>query len=281
MIVDSHQHFWDLGRVAYPWLVPVYGPIYRSFHPAELEPQLRAVGVDRTVLVQSANSFEDTDAMLAQADAHDWIGAVVGWVPLEDQAASAAALDGPRGAHRAFRGVRHLNHEEADPDWLVRPAVLAGLGELQERGLVYEVVAVFPRHLGHVPTLAAALPDLRIVVDHLAKPPVGTDDLGAWERDLRVAAAHPNVHAKVSGLSTDGSWSQADVTRVVGVAIDAFGPARLMFGSDWPVAILGGDYASVWTHTTRALDDLGVQGADRAAILGDNAAALYRIEAGA
>lgn len=277
MIVDGHQHLWDLDRVAYPWLIPAYGPIYRSFHPAELEPQLRATGVDRTVLVQSANSFEDTDAMLAQAEAHDWIGAVVGWVPLEDPRAVAAALDERYRGRTAFRGVRHLNHEEVDPDWLVRPAVLAGIRELQTRGVVYEVVAVYPLHLAHVPTLAAAFADLRIVVDHLAKPPVGTDDLDAWERDLRRAAAHPNVSAKVSGLSTDGSWSQEDITRVVGVAVDAFGPTRLMFGSDWPVAILGGDYSSVWTHTTRALDDLGISGADRDAILGGTAAALYDI----
>lgn len=277
MIVDGHQHFWDLDRVAYPWLVPAYGPIYRSFHPAELEPQLRAAGVDRTVLVQSANSFEDTDAMLAQAEAHSWIGAVVGWVPLEDPKAAAAALDERYGGRTAFRGVRHLNHEEADPDWLVRPDVLAGIRELESRGLVYEVVAVYPLHLGHVPTLAATFPDLRIVVDHLAKPPVGTDGLPAWERDLRRAAAHANVSAKVSGLNTDGSWAQEDVTRVVGVAIDAFGPTRLMFGSDWPVAILGGDYASVWAHTNRALDDLGIEGADRDAILGGTSVATYRI----
>ncbi len=136
---------------------------------------------------------------------------------------------------------------------------------------------MYPLHLGHVPTLADRFPDLRIVIDHLAKPPVGTADLGAWEAGLRRAAAHPNVSAKVSGLNTLGSWSQEDVTRVVGVAVDAFGPTRLMFGSDWPVAILGGDYASVWEHTTRALDDLGLEGADRAAILGGTAAALYGI----
>jgi L-fuconolactonase len=277
VIVDGHQHFWDLDRVAYPWLVPAYGPIYRSFHPAELEPQLREAGVGRTVLVQSANSFEDTDAMLAHAEAHDWIGAVVGWVPLEDPGAAAAALDDRYLARAAFRGVRHLNHEEVDPDWLVRASVLEGIRELETRGLVYEVVAVHPLHLGHVPTLATTFPDLRIVVDHLAKPPVGTGELGAWERDLRRAAAHPNVSAKVSGLNTDGSWSQEDVTRVIGIAVEAFGPTRLMFGSDWPVAILGGDYASVWGHTRRALDDLGIAGADRDAILGGTATSTYGI----
>lgn len=283
MIVDCHQHFWDPDKVEYPWLVPAYGPIYRTFTPAELEPQLRAAGIDRTVLVQSANSFEDTDSMLAHAREHEWIGAVVGWVPLDDAAAAARALEERYLSDRWFRGVRHLNHEEADPDWLVRPEVIEGLRILEARGLIYEVVAVYPLHLGHVPALARACPDLSIVVDHLAKPPIKNGDLGAWERDLRAAAAFPNVWAKVSGLNTAAdwdSWSAQDLVPAIGTAIEAFGPGRLMFGSDWPVAILAGDYAKVWSETNRALDLLGVAGADRAAILGANAARLYRLETG-
>jgi L-fuconolactonase len=282
MIVDSHQHFWDLQEVAYPWLVPAYGPIYRTFTPSELEPQLAAAGVDRTVLVQAANSFEDTDSMLRHAAAHDWIGAVVGWVPLEDAASAARALDEGYLADPKFRGVRHLNHEEADPDWLVRATVLDGLRVLEERGLVYEVVAVHPLHLRHVPTLARACPGLTIVVDHLAKPPIVSGQYEAWKADLAAAAAWPSVHAKVSGLNTAAdwqTWSAADLEEPVGYALEVFGPKRLMFGSDWPVAILAGDYASVWRETNAVLDRLGVRGPDRAAILGDTAASLYSIGA--
>lgn len=279
MIVDSHQHFWDLEKVAYPWLVPAYGPIFRTFTPAELEPQLREAGIDRTILVQAADSFEDTDAMLAQAREHDWIAAVVGWVPLEDPAAAARALDERYLADPLFRGVRHLNHEEADPDWLVRPAVIEGLRVLQARGLVYEVVAVYPLHLGHVPTLARACPDLAIVIDHLAKPPIRDGDLAAWAADLRAAAAFPNVHAKVSGLNTAADWAAwraEDLVPAIEVALEAFGPGRLMFGSDWPVAILAGDYARVWAETNGALDILGLEPAEREAILGGTAARVYR-----
>jgi L-fuconolactonase len=282
VIVDCHQHFWDLDRVDYPWLVPEYGPIYRTFTPDELEPQLAAAGIDRTVLVQSANSFEDTDSMLVHAAERPWIGAVVGWVPLEDAATSARVLDERYLLDPHFRGIRHLNHAEADPDWLVRPAVLDGLRVLQERDLVYEVVAVYPLHLGHVPTLARALPDLSIVVDHLAKPPIASGALSAWKDDLAAAAAFPNVHAKVSGLNTAAdpeTWTGHDLVESIGYAIEVFGTGRLMFGSDWPVAILAGDYAKVWAETNYALDDLGVTGGDRAAILGDNAATLYRIGA--
>jgi L-fuconolactonase len=282
VIVDSHQHFWDLDRVEYPWLVPGYGPIYRTFTPDELEPQLAAAGVDRTVLVQSANSFEDTDSMLAHAAERPWIGAVVGWVPLEDPDATARALDERYLRDPHVRGIRHLNHTEADPDWLVRPSVLEGLRVLQGRGLVYEVVAVYPLHLRHVPTLASALPDLTIVIDHLAKPPIASGDYTAWKADLKAAADFANVHAKVSGLNTAADWATwtgQDLVESIGHAIEVFGTGRLMFGSDWPVAILAGDYAKVWAETNRALDDLGVTGADRAAILGGNAASLYRIGA--
>jgi L-fuconolactonase len=282
VIVDSHQHLWDLEEVEYPWLVPEYGPIYRTFKPAELEPQLRAAGVDRTVLVQSANSYEDTDSMLRHAEVHDWIGAVVGWVPLEDPAEAARKLDDEYLANRWFRGIRHLNHEEADPDWLVRPKVIEGLKVLGERGLTYDVVAVYPLHLGHVPTLARACPDLTIIIDHLAKPPITSGDYDAWQTDMRAAAEHPNVRAKVSGLNTAAdweTWTAADLEVSVGFALEVFGPKRLLFGSDWPVAILAGDYAKVWRETNAVLDILGVSGSDRTAIMGGNAASLYSIGA--
>ncbi|MCY7417113.1 MAG: amidohydrolase family protein [Chloroflexi bacterium] len=280
MIVDSHQHFWDLDRVDYPWLVPAYGPIYRSFRPEELAPQLRAAGVDRTVLVQAANSYADTDAMLAHAAAIDWIGAVIGWVPLDDGPAAAAALDERYLGHPKFRGIRHLNHNEPDPDWLIRPAVIDGLGLLQARALVFEVVAVYPLHLGHVPTLARACPDLRIVIDHLAKPPILSGDLSAWQRDLAAAAAYPNIAAKVSGLNTAAdwaTWAAEDLVPVIGHAIDVFGVDRLMVGSDWPVAILAGDYQRVWSETLRALSLLGLGASEQAALLGGTAAVIYAI----
>lgn len=281
MIVDSHQHFWNPDEVYYSWLVPAYGPIYRTFEPAELEPQLRAAGVERTVLVQSACNFEDTEAMLAQAAEHDWIGAVVGWVPLYANKLARQALE-RYTADPWFKGVRHLNHEEADPDWLVRPEVIDGLKLLEEHGLTFDVIAVHPLHLKHVPALAAACPDLKMVIDHLAKPPIASGDYDLWKTEMSAAAEHPNVYAKVSGLNTAAdweTWSGADLVEPIGHAIEVFGAGRLMFGSDWPVAILAGDYAKVWTETNAALDVLGVSEAQRAAILGGTAADFYRIQA--
>ena len=218
--------------------------------------------------------------MLRHAAAHEWIAAVVGWVPLERPTEAATALDTRYLNDPWFRGVRHLNHDEADPDWLVRASVIDGLKVLQERSLVYEVVAVYPLHLRHVPTLARACPDLTIVVDHLAKPPIRGGSLDGWKAELRAAAEYPNVHAKVSGLNTVAdwqTWTAADLMEPVGFALEVFGAGRLMFGSDWPVSTLAGDYAKVWRETNAVLDALGISDMDRAAILGQNAARLYAI----
>ncbi len=275
--IDAHQHFWNLDRVAYPWLTPAYGPLYRNFEPPELAPQLRAAGIERTVLVQAANSYADTEDMLRPADTYDWIGAVVGWVPLQQPEEAGQALD-RYARHPKFRGVRHLIHEEADPDWVVQDRVIEGLRLLAAHELLFEVVAVFPNHLKHVPTLAERVPDLTIVIDHLAKPPIKDGAMEPWATQLAAAARYPTVYAKVSGLNTaadPATWSAADLKPYIDSALDRFGADRLMFGSDWPVCTLAGDYATVWAETNRALEGRPRHEID--AVLGGTAARVYNI----
>jgi len=276
MRVDAHQHFWNLDKTDYPWLVPEYGPIYANFFPRDLEPHLQAAGIDRTVLVQSMNSFEDTVSMLTQAEDFDWIGAVVGWVPLLDHAAERKALE-RFSRHPRFRGIRHLIHEEKDPDWVIQPAVIEGLRILADFGLSFDVVAVFPNHLKHVPTLAEKIPNLTLIIDHLAKPPIKAREMGAWADQIRACAQYPQVYAKISGLNTAAptNWSAADLKPYTDFAIQQFGAQRLMFGSDWPVATLADDYARVWTETNKALADRTP--AEIEAILGGSAAKAYRL----
>jgi len=277
MKIDAHQHFWNLDLVEYPWLGPQYGPIYRSYEPPELEPQLREAGIDRTVLVQAANSYADTDYMLEQADRYEWIGAVIGWVPLLEPDEAARALDRYM-QHPKFRGMRHLIHEEPDPDWVLQERVIESLKLLADRGLIFEVVAVFPNHLKHVPTLAERVPNLTMVIDHLAKPPIKDGRLDPWAAQLATAARYSNVYAKVSGLNTAAdweTWSALDLKPAIDVAVQQFGPDRLMFGSDWPVCVLAGDYAKVWNETNRALEGRAQIEID--AILGGMAARVYRI----
>lgn len=276
--IDTHQHFWNLNEVEYPWLVPEYGPIYATFTPADLEPQIKAAGIDKTIVVQSANSYEDTAYMLLASDLYDWIGGVVGWVNLLDPAETEKRITMYSG-HPKFRGIRHLIHTEPDPNWVVQDVVIESLKVLAAHRMIFEVVAVFPNHLEHVPALAERVPDLTLVIDHLAKPPIAKREMGLWAEQFKAASTYPNVYAKVSGLNTaaEPEWTADSLKPYIDYAIDCFGADRLMFGSDWPVAILAGDYHKVWTETNRALAGRGQAEID--AILGGTAARVYRISA--
>ncbi|WP_113704558.1 amidohydrolase family protein [Nonomuraea lactucae] len=272
MIVDAHQHFWDLETGEYPWLTPELGVLHRTYRPEDLRPELAAAGVEATVLVQAADSYAETDALLALADAHDFIAAAVGWVPLARPAEAAEALARYR-RHPKFRGVRHLIHDEPDPDWVVQETVLESLGLLAEAGLAFDVVSLLPRHLDHVVTIAERHPTLKIVIDHLSKPRIKDREWEPWASQLTRAAAFPLVHAKVSGLVTEAdqaNWTVEDLRPYVEHAIQAFGPERLMAGSDWPVALLASDYQTVWRVTSALLG-----GTDKARVLGETAGLFY------
>src|SRR6478672_8708998 len=179
-----------------PWMRPAHAEIARTFEPADLRPLLDECGIDSTILVQAACTDADTDAMFEQADAHAWIGAVTTWVDLTSHDGARARLDG-LAQRPKFRGIRHLIHEEADPHWILRENVLESIALLEDRGLVLELVCVYPRHLGDVPQLAQRFPNLRIVIDHLGKPPLATERMGDWSALLHRAAELPNVYAKV------------------------------------------------------------------------------------
>lgn len=198
-------------------------------------------------------------------------------MPLTRPDEAAAALDRYQ-RDRRFVGIRHLIHEDPDPDWLLRDDVRDGLALLAERGLTYDVVAVLPRHLEHVPVLAERHPDLRLVIDHLAKPPIKERGWQPWADLLRRAAEHDNVYAKVSGLNTAAdweTWSADDLRPYVDHAIELFGAERLMYGGDWPISVLAGGYTKVWRETERLL--AGLDSADRDRILGGTATAFYRL----
>jgi L-fuconolactonase len=277
MKVDSHQHFWNLDKVAYPWLVPAYGPIYRTIEADELEPLIKAAGIDKTVIVQAMDSYEDTDYMLETAAQYNWVGGVVGWVPLNKPDEAAVKLK-QYTKNPLFRGVRHLIHEEQDPDWVLQEEVIEGLKLLASNGLTFDIVAVFPNHLKHVPTLAEKVPNLKMVINHLAKPPIQDQLMEPWATQLKLAASYPNVYAKLSGLNTAAdweSWTAGDIKPYIDYAFNVFGAERLMFGSDWPVANLAGDYHKVWTETNKAL--AGRSPNEIAAVLGNTAAQFYRL----
>lgn len=277
LAIDAHQHFWDTSRSPLPWLRPEHAPIAGPYAPADLEPLLEAAGIGRTILVQSACSDEDTRLMFEHAAEHPWIAGVVAWLPLAAPAQTAARLD-ELAAEPKLRGVRHLIHDEADAHWIMQPAVLESLELVAAHRLVLELPAVFPRHLGDVPAIAELLPGLTIVIDHLGKPPIDRDGFPEWAQLLGEAAAYPNVAAKISGLNTALSrsdWSASDLEPAVRVAVDAFGPERLMCGSDWPVALLNGDYVRVWAETRAVLDAVAPHAREQ--MLSGTALRLYRL----
>jgi len=275
-VIDAHHHFWNLERTAYPWLGPQHDPIFRTFEPKELAPHLQAAGVERTVLVQAANSYDDTDYMLEQADRFPWIGAVVGWVPLLDPDETAQALV-RYTQHPKFRGIRHLIHDEPDPDWVIGERVLESLAIVAEHDLSFDVVAVFPKHLHHVPVLAERIPTLRLVIDHLAKPPIKDGQMEPWAMQIAAAARYPHVYAKISGLNTAAAagWTADDLKPYVNWAMEQFGARRVLWGSDWPVCLLADEYARVWEQSHRALE--GYTQAEIDAVFGGTAADVYKM----
>ncbi len=257
--IDSHLHVWKQSPGQYSWLTPAHGVLYDTFTPAQARQALSAAGVGQAILVQADDTATDTEAMLDAAAANDWIIGVVGWLPLEDSAATAALL-GKWAANPAFCGVRTLIHDNPRPDILELQSVRKSLALVAQAGLPFDVPDAFPRHLGQVADLARALPELTVVVDHLGKPPRGggPESMELWAQQLRDVASLPNTVAKVSGLHTDAAeFSAAALTQVWETALEAFGPARLMFGGDWPVSLLGVSYGDTVDVLAALINSLG------------------------
>jgi len=292
-LVDAHHHVWDLGRRPQPWLdEPAHAPIRRSFGLDDLARSATRAVLGRrltaSVLVQCLPSLPETREFLALADSAPAdsapadgvlpVGAVVGWVDLTSPEA-ADTLDelraGPGG--HLLRAVRHLVQGESDPNWLQRPDVERGLWAVQERGLGYDVL-VRARQLPQAVRLAERFPGLPLVLDHAGKPPLRAGDLTGWTRDIRALARFPQARCKLSGLITEADhekWTTSDLRPAWDTLLDAFGPERLMFGSDWPVCVLAGG----WDRWAEAAEELlaPCTGPETAAILAGTATDFYRL----
>ncbi|MGP4005261.1 amidohydrolase family protein [Streptomyces sp. 4N124] len=274
MTVDAHHHVWDLSVRDQDWITgDELRPIRRNFGVADLEPEARAAGVDRTVLVQTVTVPDETPEFLALAAAHDLIAAVVGWTDLTrpDVADELARLrELPGGDH--LKGIRHQVQGEPDPEWLLRPDVRRGLAAVADAGLVYDLV-VLPHQLPACAKAAADHPDLTFVLDHLGKPPIASGRQEPWASAVRTLAALPNTVCKLSGMVTEAdprSWTVDDLRPYADTVLDAFGPDRLMFGSDWPVCTLAATYGEVLSSARELTDP-----SDRSRIFETTATRVY------
>lgn len=278
--IDAHHHFWDPERYYYPWMQgAALDPVRRAFGPADLAPLLKAADIDGTVLVQTVSDEAETREFLEVAAATPFVRGVVGWVDLTspDVGDALDALAAGSGGDRLV-GIRHQVHDEEDANWLYRDDVRRALAAIAERGLAYDLL-VRARELPAAIDTVAALPELRFVLDHIAKPTIaaGSDEL--WTQRMPVLAALPNVSVKISGMVTEAdwaTWTPDDLRPFVTSVLTWFGPERAMFGSDWPVCLLAGTYASVLDAVTDTVGPLSATESD--ALFGGNARAVYRLD---
>lgn len=270
MIIDAHQHFWQLARGDYGWLTPELAPLYRDFMPDDLLPLLARNGVDGTILVQAAPTGAETEFMLRLANETPCVLGVVGWV---DFAAPSAVADIARLAtHPKLVGLRPMIQDIPDDNWMLGHDLSPAFQAMIDHDLTFDAL-VLPRHLPQLATLLSRHPELRTVVDHGAKPEIAAGQFDQWAENIIRIADESNAYCKLSGLLTEAgdSWTRADIAPYITHLLTAFSAERLIWGSDWPVLTLASDY-----DTWRELAVSFVQSAHaQHAIFGANALALY------
>jgi L-fuconolactonase len=276
MIIDAHHHLWKYSGAEYGWITPEMKVIRRDFLPEDLEPLMHHFGIEGTVAVQARQTLEETTWLLGLAEKHPLIRGVVGWVPLTDGAGVKQSL-GPLATHKKLRGVRHVVQDEADPRYILRKDFNEGVSALHEFGLRYDIL-IFERHLPAAIEFVDRHPNQTFILDHIAKPRIKDKVISPWDRNMRELAKRQNLYCKLSGMVTEADpqhWTPEGLQPYIDVVLAAFGPRRVMYGSDWPVMLLAGDYER-WYRTVRlAIAKLSQAEQDR--IMGGTAAEAYGI----
>jgi L-fuconolactonase len=273
--IDSHQHFWHYTPDEYGWIDGSMARLRRDFLPNDLKLEIDACGVDATIAVQARQTIDETKWLLELARSNPFIAGVVGWAPLIDTEVSESI--GALREHGPLRGVRHILQGEADDGYMLRQDFNRGISALREFDLAYDIL-VFERQLPHTVEFVDRHPDQVFVLDHVAKPRIRDAAVSPWRELIGKLAKRPNVFCKLSGMVTEAdyaTWTEQQLEPYFDTVLDAFGPERLMFGSDWPVCLLAASYGNWFEVVCRRIATLSQH--EREAILGGTASRVYRI----
>lgn len=273
MFIDAHQHFWKYNPVEYGWIGPEMHELKRDFLPEDLLKELTGIGFSGSIAVQARQKFEETLWLLDLAGKHNFIKGVVGWVDLcsEDIMHQLEVAS----KSKKFVGVRHVLQDEPDENFMLRKEFLTGISNLEKYGLTYDLL-IFPKHLNAANKLVKMFPKQQFVIDHIAKPDIKNARLKQWYKDILKISENKNVYCKISGMVTETDtirWKPSDFTPYLYAVFEAFGPERLMIGSDWPVCTVAGKYSRVMSIVTDYIEPFKEE--TRNKILGENCSRFY------
>jgi L-fuconolactonase len=273
--IDAHQHFWKYDPVRHSWINDAMWVIRRDYSPADLLPLLQAAGMDGCVTVQVNQTEDENKELLALADQNDFIRGIVGWVDLQNPDVEFR-LEWYKEAYPKMKGFRHILQSERDRASMLKPAFKRGIGSLLKFGYTFDIL-IFPDQLGYTREFVASFPDQPFIIDHIAKPYIKDRFITEeWKDAMRAVAAFPNVSCKISGMVTEEDWKHwksEHFRPYLDTVVEAFGPGRIVFGSDWPVCLVAARYEQV----VSIVDDYfaGFSADERAALFGGNASAFY------
>lgn len=276
MRIDAHQHFWEYHPEEYPWITEELGVLRRNFLPSDLAPELIKSDLEGSIAVQARQSLTESRWLLSLAEKNSHILGVVGWVDLCSDQIDAQLAE--FSSHPQFVGVRHVVQDEPDNSFMLRPDFLNGIDRLKNHGLSYDIL-VFPKQLEAALQLVAQFPEQLFVIDHIAKPSIKDGSLQPWQRHIKEFSKFPNVNCKISGMVTEAdwdNWKQEDMKPYLETVMETFSPNRLMYGSDWPVCLLAGNYCRIIDLATHYISQLSTQ--DQELVFGGTAAQFYKIQ---
>jgi len=276
MRIDAHQHFWRYNPSEYSWITDQMKDLKRDFLPDDLLPELHEIGFDGSVAVQARQSIEETRWLLDIADKNEFVKGVVGWIDLCSEDCENQLKEFVK--NRKFSGVRHVLQDEPDDRFMLSESFLKGIRRLGKYNLVYEIL-ILPKHLPYAEELVSRFPGQQFVLDHIAKPFIKKGTITPWKDDIHKLAKHPNVSCKISGMVTEANWhrwKKEDFLPYLDVVMDAFGPSRLMIGSDWPVCTVSSSYKVTMKLVIDYL--MSLNQADRDLILGMNTIRIYKLQ---